>query len=410
MNFQIKKETLLNVYFLICTLVLVKAFTWIYTGQSAYILDASTSQGMRMFSALNYVLLISLLWSSWKILAFNRSLLLLQVTFIFFLCSALWASEPKESARMSLSILFQFALACALVKNASMPVLLGRLGFISRGILLVNLVFMVMFSGLAYETGYFEGSYSGALRGIFSSKNAFGAIIAWCCTFLYVEWQLGARTFKQQLLWLILAVAMLVMSMSATALITALGAIGLTFAISTRFFHAMGQKGRLSLIVGLSLVLSFFMIAIEPLLALMGRDITLTGRTILWDFAWTHYEMKPLLGFGLNSFWREMLQSNALIQAGLWDIGQAHNGFIDAFVAGGLVGGLLIIAIYCKMLWTILQDCIRKELPTYLPLMLALFWLGFVQNLTETSFPYGIRITGTLIALFFLLRTQKKSS
>jgi O-antigen ligase len=58
-------------------------------------------------------------------------------------------------------------------------------------------------------------------------------------------------------------------------------------------------------VLGLFLIASLFT-KLDPLsflLSLVGRDATLTGRTILWQFGWNHYLMRPWLGFGAAGFW-----------------------------------------------------------------------------------------------------------
>lgn len=404
MNSKLNFETLQRVFLLLCTLVLTKAFTWIYTGQGAYILDAATSQVMRIHSAIGMLMIAGLLLFNWRTLLFSPAARFILIVFAYFLGTAFWASEGKESVRMSLSILFQILIGLGIVYRADFHLMLERLTFMSKAILVVNLIFFAGFYSLAIEPGYFAGSYSGAWRGIYSSKNAFGAIVAFChaCILLNMLLNDSARK-KIDTMWLVLAFFMLVMSMSATSIITAIGTTSLAVVTSARWFVRSERKTRVNLLLLFFLIGCLMVLTIEALLGLLGRDLTFTGRTILWVFSFEHIEMKPWLGYGLNSFWREMLQLDALVAHGLWNIGQAHNGFIDALLAGGIVGGALTIAIYGKMLLSILNNATKARISQALPVLLVFFWLSLVQNLTETSFPYGNRITGIIITLFFIV-------
>lgn len=408
---KINRESLYKIYLLLCVLILTKAFTWLYTGQGAYILDESTSQGMRIHSAMTYVLLGSLLFYNWKALFLSSALRMIMITFIYFSLSAFWAYEPKESFRMSLSILFQFALAVAITRNAYLDLMLARLSFVAKGIILINCIFCILFYGLAVEPGYFGGSYSGALRGIFSSKNTFGAIIAFCYAAVLLEITFNSRVKKRMNVgWLLIAFGLLVLSMSMTSIATAVFTTFIAIAATSRWFSRSPQYHRVLILLS-SLVLFCACIAlVEPVLSMFGRDLTLTGRTTLWTFAFENYLDKPILGYGLNSFWREMLHNDLLIEHGLWNIGQAHNGFVDALLAGGLIGGGLVLLIYLKMLTGITSELVRTKVNTATPILMIFFWLALVQNLTETSFPYGIRIAGTLVALFYLTHDAIRKS
>lgn|GEM_PF-6034819 len=407
MKLCLSKEGLFRLYLLLNLLVLLKAFTWIYTGQGAYILDDETSNVMRMHSLLTLVLISSLFAFYWKPLIFDRSLWLIWLIFFYFLLSAFWAFEFKETVRMCRSLFFQIMVAVAITKGANLATIVSRLAYVGKGIIALNLIFAVGFSSLAFETGYFEGSYEGAMRGIFSSKNTFGAIIAFAYSMFLLEF-LYARGRDKIIIfgWILLSCIFLLLSMSATSWIAAICATALMMLASSPQFIASRQISRVTLILIFFSTISLLALTIEPILKALGRDLTFTGRTILWEFAWDNFLENPIFGYGLNSFWRKMLHFDLLEQNGLWNIGQAHNGFVDALLAGGVIGGGLVLAVYLKMFFDILRELTRLKVTRSLSVLLVLFWLSLIQNLTETSFPYSMRITGTLIAVFFIISSR----
>lgn len=109
----------------------------------------------------------------------------------------------------------------------------------------------------------------------------------------------------------------------------------------TAVFMALGA------IVAIAALLYKFWLT--PLLAMLlkaaGKDATLTGRTYIWDKAFSLVEARPVLGLGYSAFWR---QGN-IDAEGLWMFagitGRAgfnfHNTFIEILVHLGYVGLLL---------------------------------------------------------------------
>jgi O-antigen ligase len=81
------------------------------------------------------------------------------------------------------------------------------------------------------------------------------------------------------------------------------------------------------------------------LLDALGKDATLTGRTILWQFAEDAINARPWLGFGYKGWWESSETPAALLRVvvgqELWFF---HNTFLDLAVAFGVVGPLALVA------------------------------------------------------------------
>ena len=78
-------------------------------------------------------------------------------------------------------------------------------------------------------------------------------------------------------------------------------------------------------------------------LRLMGRDVTLTERTLLWADL-LQEPINPLLGAGFENFW--IGERIRRIQE-KWTFGpnQAHNGYLETYLNLGLIGLALLIAL-----------------------------------------------------------------
>lgn len=73
----------------------------------------------------------------------------------------------------------------------------------------------------------------------------------------------------------------------------------------------------------------------SSMLAALGKDVTFTGRTVIWDGAIREVlSVNPLLGCGHDSFWN-----------GSAMVGSAHNMILEILVQGGFLGVVVFVAL-----------------------------------------------------------------
>lgn len=170
---------------------------------------------------------------------------------------------------------------------------------------------------------------------------------------------------------------------SVTSLLCA--ALGSVLLVALHVTSIKNRQRRLEL-VGVSvlavvLLLDSFVGIKEDFLNAMGRDPTLTTRTEIWPML---VELQPnaVVGAGFNTFWAgERLRISFEKFGGIF---QAHNGYLETYLNGGLVGvgllsGILVVA-YLQ---------IRKRLVFDAPeagIRLVLLVIAVVYNYSEASF------------------------
>jgi exopolysaccharide production protein ExoQ len=81
------------------------------------------------------------------------------------------------------------------------------------------------------------------------------------------------------------------------------------------------------------------------LIALFGRDVTLTDRTSIWSDVYAVASGSPLLGVGFGGFWIGRLANIPWSNQFTWVLGQAHSGYIDTYLQLGLVGVVLLAGV-----------------------------------------------------------------
>jgi O-antigen ligase len=173
--------------------------------------------------------------------------------------------------------------------------------------------------------------------------------------------------------------------------------------IAVTSLTALGQKhGVVHLLVAALVGLSLFALFVDTggnLVASLGRNSSLTGRTAIWHQVLGLAD-NPLLGTGFESFWLgdrlgKMWNDNLGAQ-----LNEAHNGYIEVYLNLGWIGvtllAVVIVTGYRNVVVALRQD-------THVgPLKLAYFLAAVIYSLTEA----GFRMISP-IWIFFLLATAE---
>ena len=129
-------------------------------------------------------------------------------------------------------------------------------------------------------------------------------------------------------------------------------------------------------------------------LDLIGRDVTFTGRTYIWQAILPVAMRSAICGVGYGSFWINPPISYQLTLM----VNEAHNGYLDVFVEIGFVGMVLFLIF-------LMSSCrqAQKALPSnfeWSAFVLCFLFIIVVHNITESSF---LRPTNHMGAVLFFL-------
>ncbi len=257
--------------------------------------------------------------------------------------SAIWALHPDIS--LSLSTLFTFATLYALLLSVRYTY-----NFIVEIFKLFTII-IVSLNIFAIIIGYDQSQNqifpdSPFWNGAFYHKNILGRVCV--LTFIVCLLQIRSSSKLQRLLWLGLAVTsvgLIVYANSITALITVIiilciMTVWIVLQRMEPFFA--GTPTRLfqfAIIIASFLIPSMviFLLSLDNVLDIFGRNTQLTGRTYLWQILLPFIWQNPVLGYGFGTaFWeiprRVRLES--------WMI-HAHNLYLETWLQLGL-GGLVL--------------------------------------------------------------------
>jgi exopolysaccharide production protein ExoQ len=293
--------------------------------------------------------------------------------------STAWSQFPLVSLRRSLPFamagLFGLYLAVRFPLRRQLSILSIAMSALAIGSIVLAVFFPKI--GLDASPGHHLD-----WQGVFTQKNACGRAMVLATAVALAGWR--PSFFKGAMLFLFLFILVMSGSRGAWAIEALLLAVCGWLAVANR----MRSRRRL-VFAGTACLIAVTTGAalynVPVLLALLGRDSSLSGRTEIWKQAWQFIVQRPVSGWGYAAFWRGLDGESFEIAAALrYVVFHAHNGFLEIWLELGLPGLALFTLSYLrawKKLWPLLRSGdLRRGLWMALVLLLI-----FLYNLDENT-------------------------
>jgi len=307
------------------------------------------------------------------------------------LLSTLWSPVPQLTFRKA-TILFLYLLFAWFFATYYTPPDQMRL-LLALGAIMA--LASILWSILLPQYGI---AASGEWKGVFGHKNALGGSMFYLFAGLPFCRISSGRRLLTVALQAILPLGLILLSQSRTPLIM------MVVLIAVRVLGPLMARTRRERIPFILYCVGFCIAMIPTTLAvilpLLGRDLTLTGRTHSWAVIFP-FALKALwLGHGYQGFWHGASGDAGIIDSVLGaGMTGADNGYLEVMLELGLVGmGLLfLLMIVC------IRDFLRLLRKPSVPLI-AYWYTGlilatFVGGITENLFFMPIRFIPFVFAL-----------
>jgi O-antigen ligase len=312
------------------------------------------------------------------------------VFYCFLFVSITWANSPFSSFKRWFKEFGNILVVLVILSEAN-PLQAIRAVFVRCAYVLIplSLIFIRYFPDL----GRRYSSHSGAMEaiGVTFQKNALGTMILACGLIFLWDWlqesEAGetVRTRAERYIRPIIAgigVWLLYLCDSKTSMLSL--AIGCLIVTSIRISFIREKVSAFGLYAIFGLV-AFFVIDQQIglsriIVESLGRDMTFTGRTDVWREL-LNVGTDPLLGTGYMSFWDDMSFQSKLPR---WVAFSAHNGYIEVYLAGGMVG---VVMLAIMLLGTIAR--INRSLADrsdYSSVRFAILVMALIANFSESNF------------------------
>jgi exopolysaccharide production protein ExoQ len=325
---------------------------------------------------------------------------------IFALASASWADAPMTTFQNAVVV-------CAIWVSVSM--VMHRLGaadtvraalHLIAVVCIASFLLAVLVPSIGRHTGLEAVQYvhAGRWRGIFGHKNGLGPWAAYGTVFLFTHsWMAGGP----RLYWWfarISAIACLIFAESSTAVVMVLAMISAWAILQLLRRNSAGFVATLVGGIAVSAAILYYF-AGEALFEFLGRDSTLSGRTLVWNLALQQFWERPLTGHGYLSLGGEtflVLLEQAIQQAILG----AESGYLTLLLDLGLIGFLLFFVPYFGAMRNGLEwlPFVGREDRGAIEFMLITLFCVLVHAITETGALLAVGFDGVVSfgALFFL--------
>jgi O-antigen ligase len=231
-------------------------------------------------------------------------------------------------------------------------------------------------------------------QGYLAGKNALGQFAA--VAFLLALYEMLYRNHRRALGIIVVVVAgiLLFFSNSKTSIAFAI------FAPLLAGFTLMTRKTmRISPAIVPFIIITLSVFFRDRVSWYLFGDVTLSGRTFIWDFVVYEIKRSPLLGWGYQSFWLVGRDAPSIVEAPGWvkNMPNAHNGYLDTMLEMGLVGFAFLVIFIMATLHAIGRVADRDAARAWLMLSLAIFII--FHNLLESTWMHG----GDLLWVVFLV-------
>ena len=365
-----------------------------FGGRGGGLEDLSASlDGSPVDRSVVLVLLLLGMRSLWKrqvdwqrVFSDNRALCL----FYLFMCaSVLWSDYPFVAFKRWVRD-FGNLVMILIILTEEEPIEAVRQVFLRCSFVLIPL--SVLLIKYYVETGRYYNAWTGeaCFCGVASDKNGLGRL--GMLSGLFMLWSLVVRPRSGWVKWikeglpelLILAMCCWILRTANSATSLACFVAGTVVLFGSRVSWIRTNSGRLARCAWALIVVSFVFFYFPDLRQVvtgsMGRNVNLTERTDVWEGAMA-LGTNPVIGAGFASVW---LTSRGLALAERLNITEAHNGFLETYLNGGLIGVALLLAVLLAAGRSVVRQVVGGS--DGASLYAAVFFSGFIYNYTEAAF------------------------
>jgi exopolysaccharide production protein ExoQ len=307
--------------------------------------------------------------------------------------SCAWSVDPRQSLVSAITLLCFTLFAIYLSETFSTG---GQLDLI----MLTGAIAVPVSIALAIFVPSIGASSSG-WRGIFTHKQQCAAAVT---LFLVtaLHWKPDSPVQRPlRAIYIVLCIFLIIMSQSRTGWLLTLFAIVLS--ASLWFLQKLAAKDAFFLvlttipIVG-GLVYLFSLLA-SVILTSVGKDPTLSERTIIWSAVWDAITQHPWLGYGYEAFWQGLqgASKNVVLIAG-WSLSQAQSGYLDLWLQLGICGIVILVLMTGQAAIDVFRSFRDTANATFVRWCAVVILCNLVYNIGESDFGY-LRILWFLFVL-----------
>jgi exopolysaccharide production protein ExoQ len=355
------------------------------------------------YSVINLLLLVvyfiafCLLFLRWKKVALAISKgwliwLLISLSILSFSWSALPSTTLNRIVAMCGTMVFSIYFSSRYTIKEQIELLCWALGF--------NTITSLATALILPQYGISGGVHAGLWRGVFNHKNSLGKAMSFSAICFLI---MALRKEKHRWpFWYLFALSVFLLLMSkATSSLAILIILMVSLFILQIFRWQYSQIIPAFVGIAFSIVVLYSVVSsnAELIANIVGKDLTFTGRTELWDLVLDKIKERPWFGYGFGAFWQGLNGPSAYIWNTIsFAAPNSHNGYLDLLLELGIAGFVLYILQFITCFINAISYLrFNRTADGLWPVILLLYIV--LSNLSES----GLYIQNNL---FFLLQSS----
>jgi O-antigen ligase len=308
--------------------------------------------------------------------------------YAFALISVMWSDDPFVSFKRWIKELGTLIMILVILTDENAVEAVRRVFARCAYVLIpLSVLFIKYYPDIGRYYNYWTGE--AGYQGVSTGKNGMGRL-AMLSGFIML-WSLMVQQRSSWLKWikegfpelLILVMCVWILHIANSQTSVGCFAIGIAVLFGSRVNWIRSYPKRLARFVWALIVVSFFFFYFPDLRQIvtssMGRNVNLTERTDVWEGA-IALGTNPVIGTGFAGFW---LTSGGQALGRRLNVGEAHNGYLETYLNGGLIGVSLLLAVLLAAGRNVLRQVVAGSATA--SLFAALFVTGVIYNYTESN-------------------------
>jgi len=302
----------------------------------------------------------------------------------FLLLSTAWSIDPGTTIRRGVLYLFVVLGSIGIAGTLDSDELMDLVVLLCGICVGASLVILVISPTAILDPG------GTGLRGVFTSKNALGQVMAIAVLASLHGIRASRRGRLRKTIMLIVFILVAFASKSATSWLT------IFIFCSIDGIITLYRKGGVARFVGVSLIAVLGPITLfqalfpDVVLEMIGKDPTLTGRTVLWAYVMIDIAQRPFVGWGYYAFWSQSNPAATEISDTLrWYVPEAHNGLLEILLNVGFLGAAFFIFLWIRnvsIAWRCMRTTAKNQGATALLLYIGIVLIGIAESMMIEPF------------------------
>lgn len=363
-----------------------------------------------IYSGLFLISFFTIVFKRFDLLSLIKREKFLAIFLLWCLVSILWSDFPFVSFKRYFQFFAGFIIsAAALLYSDDVDENMKYFQYVLAAFVIVSLVSVFTFPAALNRYGIW--------RGLANTKNGLGQASILSLIFWSLSFKLS-KTIQKKILSAVImffSLVLLIGSRSGTSMISfaiLLMVAGL-FQIDKIFLPIGIKKSFSTIAIAAFLLIICVSIIFDPeifnmLPGLIGKDITFTGRTFLWEEILVEANKHLILGCGFQGYW-VVTNENLLklYEQFVWLPNQAHNGYLDILNEVGLIGLTLFILLVIN--YTINLPRLEKDNYWQWFILIALVFNIQESTLIRPQHDIGVVFMFSYLTLFVNLIKQDEN-